>query len=245
VVPFSSRGPTLDGRAKPDVVAPGTWILSTKSTMLSPTATGWKPFPSSSKYFYMGGTSMATPLTAGAVAALRQHLRRDRGVPTPSAALIKALVIAGATRLPGTAADGTVLDSHQGFGRVDVAAVARPPDGVSVRLRQNRSVVTGQSRRTTITVREATQPLRVVLAYSDYPGERLVNNLNLIVTGPDGTTHAGNQAEGGPPVLDTTNNVEVVQVSVPATGEWTIDVVGSNVPQGPQRYALVVRGALG
>ena len=77
VVPFSSRGPTADGRMKPDVIAPGTWILSTKSTMLSPTATGWSPFPPSSRYFYMGGTSMATPLTAGALAVLRQHLRRE------------------------------------------------------------------------------------------------------------------------------------------------------------------------
>ena len=67
VVAFSSRGPTADGRVKPEVVAPGTWILSTKSTMLSTTANGWRRFPQSSKYFYMGGTSMATPLTAGAV----------------------------------------------------------------------------------------------------------------------------------------------------------------------------------
>lgn len=245
LVAFSSRGPTLDGRSKPDVVAPGTWILSTKSTMLSPTATGWKPFPPSSRYFYMGGTSMATPLTAGAVAALRQHLRRDRGIPTPSAALIKAVVIAGAVRLPGTAPEGAVLDNHQGFGRVDVAAVASPPAGVSLQLEQNRSVATGRSRRTTITVQDASVPLRVVLAYSDFPGEHLVNNLNLIVTGPDGTTRAGNQAEGAPPVLDASNNVELVQVTTPAIGTWTIDVIGSNVPQGPQRYALVVRGALG
>ncbi len=41
VVAFSSRGPTADGRVKPDVIAPGTWILSTKSTMLSGTANGW------------------------------------------------------------------------------------------------------------------------------------------------------------------------------------------------------------
>lgn len=29
MVAFSSRGPTVDGRIKPDVVAPGTYILST------------------------------------------------------------------------------------------------------------------------------------------------------------------------------------------------------------------------
>ena len=132
VVAFSSRGPTADGRIKPDVLAPGTWILSTKSTMLSPTATGWGPFPDSPRYFYMGGTSMATPLTSGAVAALRQHLRRNHGIANPTAALLKAVLIAGADRLPGTAPAGTVVDPHQGFGRIDLAAVAKPPAGVTL-----------------------------------------------------------------------------------------------------------------
>lgn len=242
VVAFSSRGPTGDGRMKPDVVAPGTWILSTKSTMLSPTATGWRPFPGSSKYFFMGGTSMATPLTSGAVAALRQHLKRDHGVRSPSAALLKATLIAGADRLPGVAPASAVVDPHQGYGRIDLAAIAKPKAGVNLLLQQSRRLETGQSRSSTVTVNSSTEPLRVVLAYSDSPGPHLVNNLNLVVTAPDGTTYVGNQPVGGAPSFDTTNNVEVVQVAQPATGDWTIDVIGSNVPQGPQRYALVVRG---
>jgi len=35
VVAFSSRGPTQDGRVKPDVIAPGTFILSTRSTQIA------------------------------------------------------------------------------------------------------------------------------------------------------------------------------------------------------------------
>jgi serine protease AprX len=244
VVAFSSRGPTSDGRIKPDVVAPGTWILSTKSTMLSPTATGWRPFPESKKYFYMGGTSMATPLTAGAVAALRQHLRREHGIGNPTAALLKAVLIAGTHRLPDTAPAGTVVDPHQGFGRVDVSAIAKPGAGVRFLLKQNRSINTGQQRRTSVTVTDSGEPLRVVLAYSDYPGANLVNNLNLVVTAPDGGVLVGNQAAGTAPILDTTNNIEVVHVEGPATGTWTIDVTGSNVPQGPQRFALAVKGGI-
>ena len=244
VVAFSSRGPTTDGRAKPEVVAPGTWILSTKSTMLSTTANGWRRFPQSSKYFFMGGTSMATPLTAGAVAAIRQHLRRDLRVLSPSAALLKAVVIAGALRLPNTAPAGTVVDNHQGFGRVDLAAVVKPRAGTTLWVRQNTNVATGQSRRRTVTVKTAGAPLRIVLAYSDFPGANLVNNLNLVVTAPDGTTRVGNQREGGPLTFDTANNVEVVQVASAAAGTWTIDVIGSNVPQGPQRFALAALGKL-
>ena len=64
------------------------------------------------------------------------------------------------------------------------------------------------------------------------------------MTAPNGTTLPGNAPEAGPATFDTANNVEVVQVSAPATGTWTIDVIGSNVPRGPQPYALVARGAI-
>jgi hypothetical protein len=105
-------------------------------------------------------------------------------------------------------------------------------------------VSTGQNRRKVVKVETAGSPLRVVLAYSDFPGPSLVNNLNLIVTAPDGSTRVGNQQEGGPPTFDTANNAEVVQVASAAAGTWTIDVVGSNVPQGPQRFSLAALGSL-
>src|SRR5690606_31361767 len=63
VANFSSRGPTADGRIKPDVVAPGTWILSMRASQ-APDNSFWGTF--NSDYAFMGGTSMATPLTAGA-----------------------------------------------------------------------------------------------------------------------------------------------------------------------------------
>ena len=80
VAAFSSRGPTADGRIKPDVVAPGTFILSTRSTMIAPNNKAWAAFPPSPFYFHMGGTSMATPLTAGAVALVREYLRKKKKI---------------------------------------------------------------------------------------------------------------------------------------------------------------------
>ena len=123
VVAFCSRGPTDDGRVKPDVIAPGTFILSTRSTMIASTTADGGVSSEPSKYFYMGGTSMATPLAAGAAALVREYHRKKRGNKAPSAALIKATLIAGARRLAGTAPAGAVSDNHQGYGRIDLDAV--------------------------------------------------------------------------------------------------------------------------
>jgi len=63
-----------------------------------------------------------------------------------------------------------------------------------------------------------------------------------MVTAPDGTRFVGNQAQSGSVTLDSSNNVELVDVLSAASGEWRIDVVGANVPEGPQEFALVIIG---
>lgn len=54
---FSSRGPTADGRVKPDISAPGYYVMSVEAN-------------TTSGYTEMSGTSMATPYTAGTVALM-------------------------------------------------------------------------------------------------------------------------------------------------------------------------------
>lgn len=110
---FSSRGPTSDGRVKPDVVAPGTFILSARAAQ-APDRNFWQAY--NSDYAYMGGTSMATPLTAGAATLVREWLVKERGMPNPSAAFMKALLIHGAARLPNSA----LPNNDSGWGRVDL-----------------------------------------------------------------------------------------------------------------------------
>jgi subtilisin family serine protease len=246
VVAFSSRGPTLDQRFKPDVVAPGTFILSTRSVMIAMNNTAWAAYPPSRLYFHMGGTSMATPLTSGAVVLLREYLRRRQRIARPTAALLKAALVAGAVRLPGGQGEGAVVDNDQGFGRVNLDGVVAPPPPAVARFLQVRpGLGTGDVRTLDLTVASAAVPLRIVLAYSDFPGPALVNDLNLLVTAPDGRRLAGNQPAGGALALDAHNNVEVVHVDDPAPGVWQVQVVGSNVPFRPQPYALVTIGHLG
>jgi serine protease AprX len=245
VVAFSSRGPTKDKRFKPEVVAPGTFVLSTRSRMIASNNTAWAPFPPSKLYFFMGGTSMATPLVSGAVAVLREYLRTQKKIASPSAALLKAALIAGATRLKGYGGSGAVVDNDQGYGRLSLDAVIAPPSPTSSRFTEVRpGLKTGQSYSTQLQVKSTGKPFRVALAYTDAPGPALVNNLNLIVTAPDGRKLVGNQRRNGPATFDGANNAELVQVDKAAAGSWKVEVVGSNVGRGPQDFALVAIGHL-
>ena len=241
IVAFSSRGPTADGRFKPDVLAPGTFVLSTRSTRIALNNRAWAAFPASRLYFHMGGTSMATPLAAGAVGLLRQHVRKKRVAGGATAALLKALLIASAERLAVSGAQ-RLVDNDQGYGRINLGSALKPSYSRSLRMYNvGPGLSTGEAWNRTMRV-TASSPLRVVLAYSDFPGPALVNNLNLIVTGPDGARFVGNQPQPGSVTLDSANNVELVEVPSAASGQWRIDVVGANVPEGPQQFALVIIG---
>jgi serine protease AprX len=69
IASFSSRGPTIEGLVKPDVVAPGVDIVSLRS----PNSFLAKQIGGSGPYISMSGTSMATPICAGIVALLLQQ----------------------------------------------------------------------------------------------------------------------------------------------------------------------------
>ncbi|HEY3444425.1 MAG TPA: S8 family peptidase [Paludibaculum sp.] len=62
---FSSKGPTGDGRRKPDLVAPGERIISCASPAKAPPGEDWR-----TAYVEDSGTSMAAPHVSGAIAAL-------------------------------------------------------------------------------------------------------------------------------------------------------------------------------
>lgn len=69
IASFSSIGPTRDGRLKPDLAAPGQAIISARSSSVSVSATSLVP---GGLYMINQGTSMASPISAGAVALLLQ-----------------------------------------------------------------------------------------------------------------------------------------------------------------------------
>ena len=248
VAAFSSRGPCLDKRFKPDVVAPGTFILSTKSSRAS--GVGWGLF--NDDYFYLGGTSMATPLTAGAVTLFREYLRRKRR-RMPSAALVKAVLIHNAVRRNyrhgATHPPEIQWDYEQGWGHVNLGSLIAPPENQAFQYKDiSRGLYTGESRTYYFSIGSASRPVKATLAWTDYPAgvnqyPSLVNNLNLIVTAPDGSDYHGNVfASPYDQNLDSNNNVETVVIDNPKPGRYKIRVIASDVKEGPQHFGLVYSG---
>ncbi|WP_428660104.1 S8 family serine peptidase [Reyranella sp.] len=78
---FSSRGPTADGRQKPDVVAPGENIVSARHDWKEALAAGAGAITIDNHYVEMSGTSMATPHVSGLLAAFLSLRREFIGYP--------------------------------------------------------------------------------------------------------------------------------------------------------------------
>jgi serine protease AprX len=243
IAAFSSRGPTRDGRLKPEIVAPGTNIVSVRSR--DPKASAlWGAYDAN--YAYAGGTSMATPLTAGAAAVAREFLVRERQIANPSAALVKALMIHSAKDLfPGQYGTGSFQELtrrpnvHEGYGRVDMDALTATGKDTEV---VDSSVGVGANEEQTFKVTVRGGGLRATLVYTDAPGSpsaaaALVNDLDLKVTGPDGRVST---------TADRVNNTEMIELSDVKPGTFEVSVRGVRVAQGKagkQPFALIITPA--
>ncbi|HZD55871.1 MAG TPA: S8 family serine peptidase, partial [Anaerolineales bacterium] len=196
---FSSRGPTDDGRVKPDLVAPGTYIISDRSH--DPNAgTGWGAYDAN--YFYDGGTSMATPLTAGAAALVREWLAGFRSMANPSAALMKAVLINGTADMsPGQYTSpqeipGIRPNSVSGWGRVDLAESLEPPAPRQIWVKDN---VTGLNTGASLSYTLSTGPVLTLSQSGDgmetgnpTPAAPLELKIDALPAGESGPTASDN-----------------------------------------------------
>jgi hypothetical protein len=255
---FSSRGPAEDGRIKPDLVAPGTWIASLKSAAATD-ENAWLGI--SENYLYMGGTSQAGPHVSGAAAAFVQYYRETHTHATPSPALVKAALINAAVDMDDTQGTRSIPNMDEGWGRVDLMPLLASERRCEF-LDQTVALRTGESHTTTVVVSDASEPLRITLAYTDEPGfpgaiPALVNDLDLEIVGPDGSLYRGNQFFNGesvtdPAAADAVNNVEAVHLTEPLPGEYVVRVYARRVvadargdtPEFDQDFALVVSGSM-
>ena len=253
VASFSSIGPTADGRIKPDLVAPGVQICSPRAEEAQNPA-GWScssarhTGTSIPLYMSADGTSSATPVVGGAALLARQFLRTEMSIPNPDSALIKAILINGARDM-GSA---NVPNMDEGWGQLDLEESLYPYNGViakNIFYDSSQTLSPGLSYAYNYAI-DGSYGIDVTLVWNDLEGSsstsqsasRLVNDLDLTVTSPDGTTYKGNDFANGFSTTggskDSLNNVERVRLASGPTGDWTISVGHSGGSQ--QGYALVI-----
>ncbi|HLF06948.1 MAG TPA: Ig-like domain-containing protein, partial [Thermoplasmata archaeon] len=94
----------------------------------------------------------------------------------------------------------------------------------------------------------AGEPLKITLVWNDFPGHGLINDIDLVVTDPNGTKYLGSVFANGVSTTggtaDNKNANEQVLFASAAAGSWVVEVVGKNVPRGPQPYSLAATGAI-
>ncbi|HYN53621.1 MAG TPA: S8 family serine peptidase [Methylotenera sp.] len=247
IAAFSSRGPCDDHRIKPDIVAPGTDILSTRSSR-APSGTY-----TSKEYTFDSGTSMATPLVSGCAALVRQYYVQSRGHPMPSAALLKATLVNSTKWLTGNDANAEAFgrpNYHQGHGRVciNLAIPNSSQPGMNLQFVDDwqnfQFTRTGQRMRYQFVLPANAPELRLCMAYSDYPARGLQNNLNLIAEHIEsGTKYLGNaNLPNALTLLDSDNNLEVIRIDGAQQGTYLIQVLAANLLHPNQDFALVVTG---
>ena len=188
--------------------------------------------PGDRLYTLCGGTSMATPIVAGAAAVVRESLI-DAGEAAPSAELIKAILINSANAIGGARPN-----NETGWGRLDLLAAFGTPQLYDHTM----SLDDGQQASYDFQIVDPGTPLRVTLVWADPPAEQLVNDLDLVLRGPG--EHPQTAACETTLAPDVVNNVESREVASPATGPWKADVCATDIESGPQPFAIVISGGI-
>ena len=244
------RGPTSDGRRKPEIFAPGCNTQSSSSFSTCGT-TG------------LTGTSMAAPAIAGTAALTRQYfedgfypsgLAESQDGFTPSGTLIKASLLNSAVNMTGIAG---FPSNQEGWGRVlldnalHFAGDTNKMIVRDVRNAGNEAMNTNDEFVMHFTVNSLSEPLKATLVWHDAPASpnssfTPVNDLDLEVMVPGGNVLLGNNitngvsAFGGSP--DAINNVEMVMLPATGVGDYTLRIKATAVNQGPQGYSVVITG---
>ncbi|MBJ7328011.1 MAG: S8 family serine peptidase, partial [Chthoniobacterales bacterium] len=251
---FSSMGPPDDGRVKPDIVASGVNVYSC-------VATGTNTYDGT-----YSGTSMATPNAAGSAVLLQQLHKTNFSGQIMTASMLKALIIHTADDMgrPGP-------DYQYGWGYMNVKAaadviLAHKANPAAPKMIEN-SITANDKVRTHTFVWNGSGSIRATLAWTDVAGaaqtasdsrtRNLVNDLDLKITAPDGTTFhlpyvmpfvgtwttssmTSNAVRG----TNKVDNVERIDIPAPnQAGTYTVTVGmdGTNTLSGAgQAYSLVV-----
>ncbi len=225
IVANSGRGPTSDGRIKPELVAKGFAVQTT----LPNNGLG-----------AVYGSSYAAPIISGLSALCYEKYNQQFGA-FPNASLIKSILCNTATDL-GKAGP----DYIYGFGKPYAKKAIK---SIENNLFFENNISQDNFITETIIIPNNISKLNVTLCWTDKEGNpvsenSLVNNLDLKLVTPNGDTILPwvlnpdipkNIALRG---IDKINNIEQITLSTVPAGTYTIVVKGTSIPFGPQNYAV-------
>ena len=254
---FSALGPSLDSRVKPDLLAPGVSICSGRAQEAS-IPVGYNcgsgtHANGADMYMSLSGSSQATAVAGGSVSLIREFIREEIGISSPSASLLKAATINGAIDL----GQPDIPNSQEGWGQISVSNTIIPAhegNDLSTFHDNSRTLSAGFSTLYQFDI-DPSQGIDLTLAWTDVAGSantaqnesRLVNDLDLLLLSPNGVTYKGNVIVNGfsvpNGVHDSVNNVERINIapsSVLPSGKWQVMV--SHTGGLDQSYSLVLTG---
>ena len=215
---FSSRGPTIDGRIKPDISAPGMFILSANAN-------------SGNGQLFMQGTSMATPIVTRIVSMIIERLG------SPSAPLVKAILVACSKHMHGGSQRIHLNDGQITFDKLNTTLLTRNDYGhgrlhadlfftgaleTDDNIYVNTSIIRSYSC-------SRTGEVTFVMAYSDYPSipgtnASLVNNIDMFIEHASRNTCVVHYPNGLDR-RDTVNNVEKISLVVAAGDSINVHLI--------------------
>ncbi|MFM9911629.1 MAG: S8/S53 family peptidase, partial [Chitinophagaceae bacterium] len=223
---YYSKGPTRDGRVKPEITAIGRNVFSTV------------PF---NVYGSNSGTSMACPQVTGSLALLIERYRQLNNGINPPGGLLKNIICNATTDVGNTGPDFA-----NGFGSLDVLPA------VEIMEKKNyyaSSIQNAEQQINLFTVGSSINEVKIMLYWPDkaaslFTNVTLVNDLDIFVTAPDGRIFKPLLLNPSPGAVlntaitgeDHTNNMEQVIIRNPIPGNYTITIKGFLVPFGSQPY---------
>ncbi len=257
VANFSANGFALDGRVKPDLVAPGVMICSGRAQEAA-IATGGAcgsgtHANGNSMYMTLSGTSQATAVAGGSISLIREFIREEVGISSPTASLLKAASVNGAIDL-GTP---NIPNAQEGWGQVSVSNSVMPMhngNNLQTYFENYRTISAGFAMLYQFDV-DPSSGLDITLAWTDIAGSanedqnisKLVNDLDLELISPTGVIYRGNVFSNGVSITggtsDSVNNIERIRIakgSALPSGNWQVKIAHKGGLD--QSFSLVVTG---
>ncbi|QOJ17581.1 MAG: S8 family serine peptidase [Phycisphaeraceae bacterium] len=257
----ASIGPAADGRIKPD-------LAHFYDSIFTTTSTNNTAYTSS-----FGGTSGATPITAGHFALFFQMWHEgifgnevdSNGTVfsnRPHMTTAKAIMINTADPYPFTGPTHNLSRAKQGWGMADLSRLHNVRNKMFI-VNEDRVLTLLQTATYELAVEPGTPEFRATMTYADPGGTtsstlHRINDLSLKVTSPGGTIYWGNNGladglwstSGGS--ANTRDTVENVFVQNPQQGVWRVEVIASEINQDGHRetqavdadFALIVTGVV-